>query len=651
MSLEYALYYAERGFYVFPIQPCKKIPYEGMSWKEVSTNDVNLIKKVGSSQKYKGCNWALDCGKSNVFVIDIDNKPGKDGIENSLKLRLAAPDFMVETPSGGYHYYYKNENFGNSSERIAKGIDTRGIGGYVLIPGSSNGNKKPYRLIKDGDLGVIPQNIQKALTGVKNVFKQNTIPEDVNLDSKLNEQAAIDYLENHAPEAIEGSGGDQTTYTVACRLRDFGLSPEKSLHLMSNHWNNEKAAPPWTVTELQTKINNAYKYARDYVGNSSPDKLFQKTMSMGGIKSASDLKIEAIKKREWILEGRFIPKYVTVTVAPGGAGKSLLSIAEALSVVTDLKLSHHQVAQTGAAWIHNAEDPLDELDRRIAASKIQNNLKNKQIENLYYSSGHSLPFKLAAKGDKGAPAKNEKLIKTIIENIKKRNVRLFIIDPLVRTHFLNENDNEHMDFLMSIYSYIAEQANCAIHIIHHTAKGKNEHGNADAARGASAIINAARVAQTFYVMDDKECKLYGIQPENRFYYSRLTDAKANLRAPSQAAYWYKKVSVDIGSGEDRESTGVMVPAVLERIIAEDDDAFIKKTAIECVPDGASKSIYTIAAYIHGMHMIKDSARSIQRKIEKMFVFPVETENFSYCLTTLPDATGKDVKQLTSVYKI
>ena len=43
------------------------------------------------------------------------------------------------------------------------------------------------------------------------------------------------YLATDAPLAIEGQGGDATTYKVACIVRGFGLSEETALEFIGGH--------------------------------------------------------------------------------------------------------------------------------------------------------------------------------------------------------------------------------------------------------------------------------------------------------------------------------------------------------------------------------------------------------------------------------
>lgn len=90
------------------------------------------------------------------------------------------------------------------------------------------------------------------------------------LDSEASIAQAIHYLKHNAPEAVEGAGGDETTYKVATRLRDFGLSEATAFDLLSEHWNEAgKAIPPWSPDDLRDKVENAFRYATGAWGGMS----------------------------------------------------------------------------------------------------------------------------------------------------------------------------------------------------------------------------------------------------------------------------------------------------------------------------------------------------------------------------------------------
>lgn len=71
-------------------------------------------------------------------------------------------------------------------------------------------------------------------------------------------QSVEEYIAN-VPPAIEGSGGDQTTFDVAMKLvHEYRLDREDALEALRKY--NQKCVPPWSEKELQHKVDSAFKY-------------------------------------------------------------------------------------------------------------------------------------------------------------------------------------------------------------------------------------------------------------------------------------------------------------------------------------------------------------------------------------------------------
>jgi hypothetical protein len=62
---------------------------------------------------------------------------------------------VVRTPSGGLHLYFRlgaGETPRTRSSDIAPGLDTRGIGGSIMAPGSVLPDGRRYELVDGADL-------------------------------------------------------------------------------------------------------------------------------------------------------------------------------------------------------------------------------------------------------------------------------------------------------------------------------------------------------------------------------------------------------------------------------------------------------------------------------------------------------------------
>jgi di/tricarboxylate transporter len=138
----------------------------------------------------------------------------------------------------------------------------RGVVAYIVAPGSTiHGVPYACEAIADADdLPELPQWMEEQATAKRNVAADRNDDIGGDWDRVENIERARRYLSHEAPEAIEGHGGDETTFKVACEVRSLKISEGECLNLMLEHWNEHKAAPSWTPDDLETKVANAYKY-------------------------------------------------------------------------------------------------------------------------------------------------------------------------------------------------------------------------------------------------------------------------------------------------------------------------------------------------------------------------------------------------------
>lgn len=157
-NLDAALALAKLGLHIFPCNP-DKTPRVA-NWEQNAT--ANALKIEATWQSAPQLLPAIPVGAHGFVVIDADRKPnGPDGVaaftalctERSIDLSTA---FIVETPSGGLHFYWRTETrYGNSRGSLPAGVDVRGIGGYVIAPGAALADGRAYRIVQ-GSLDSIP---------------------------------------------------------------------------------------------------------------------------------------------------------------------------------------------------------------------------------------------------------------------------------------------------------------------------------------------------------------------------------------------------------------------------------------------------------------------------------------------------------------
>lgn len=232
-NYELAKKLATKGFYVFPVYgegDRRKTPF--LRWKEESTQ---CLAKIEQWWKSPTCTHvpAIDCGKSSLFILDADRNKGdsqEDGVYNILKLFDAlgiqeSDLFTVSTPSGGRHYYFKNNyELGNSTGDLPKLIDARGVGGYIVAVGSIFADGTSYTRQNGRNLIETPKELYDILTSRKGsspgvIIELSDFKNDNLLGGRIKAyfSAANKLAIDKMASAGEGKR-NETLFIEACRL-------------------------------------------------------------------------------------------------------------------------------------------------------------------------------------------------------------------------------------------------------------------------------------------------------------------------------------------------------------------------------------------------------------------------------------------------
>jgi hypothetical protein len=145
--------------------------------------------------------------------------------------------------------------------------------------------------------------------------------------------------------------------------------------------------------------------------------------------------------------------------------------------------------------------------------------------------------------------------------IRAHDIGLVVLDPLIKTHAVNENDNAAMDAVAQVLTDLAAKLNCAVDVPHHVSKGPGAPGNADRGRGASASRDAARLTFTHSTMNPEEAQAFGIPEDDRRDYFRVDRGKLNIARTAGPAVWFKLIGVPLGNATDLYPAGDNVQTV------------------------------------------------------------------------------------------
>lgn len=288
MSLEdAALQAAADGFWTFPVSQRSKVPEKGMAFKTMSTRDPAKIKAMWAQSP--NANVGIYTGRyaddEALVVLDVDCKKGKDGFGSLLSLELDGyslpPTRTQTTPSGGQHLVYRTrEALRQGVDVIGPGLDVRSRGGYILGAGSIV--ELGQYTVNDLPIAEAPRWLVDRLgVATRSAADLDTRNAGAATDTSESIERTTRYLRDDAPVAVKGQGGDHTTYRVAARCKDFGLTQQKTHDLMFDVW-NPRCPPGWSYERLGQKVAHAYRYGFETPGVADPAQAFEPVQTSGG---------------------------------------------------------------------------------------------------------------------------------------------------------------------------------------------------------------------------------------------------------------------------------------------------------------------------------------------------------------------------------
>jgi len=167
-----ALAHAKNGFYVIPLVENSKRPLIS-DWQNRATTNPLQIDSWWT--EHPNANIGIACEVSNLIILDLDTSKGavppspwaelgvQDGKDVFKEICKNAGDaqifetYTVETPSGGKHLYFYDQNVAIKQGTEVNGwwrVDTRSKGGYIVAEGSRllnplDGSSDQYRSVKN----------------------------------------------------------------------------------------------------------------------------------------------------------------------------------------------------------------------------------------------------------------------------------------------------------------------------------------------------------------------------------------------------------------------------------------------------------------------------------------------------------------------
>lgn len=288
-----ALELAQRGFSVFPCYLDKR-PATQRGFKDASTK-LDLIKSwFGGEDRLIG----VPTGQgNNLFVVDIDPDGLEWGSANAERLDSTRRHQTLR----GQHCLYRfprNVSFtSTSASTIAKGIDTRGEGGYIIW--------WPARgLPVEGEL----DDLAEPPCWLLDLLKPLT-----------DRSSSADY---DSVEIIPEGRRNQTLFREACRLRRKGGAETLILRGI-RAMNEDRCNPPLAASELKSIAQSAMRYEPE-LGTRIPQTGASASLEWLNEFRLTDDEVAEIKDPEWAIPNIAPRGHVVAIAAPPSAGKTTI---------------------------------------------------------------------------------------------------------------------------------------------------------------------------------------------------------------------------------------------------------------------------------------------------------------------------------------
>ncbi len=603
MTLEAALAYAARGWYVFPAPAGKKKSHKkaefsaGANWGK--TRDPEQIKR--DFAQWPNANVGLPTGKDSGFwVMEADTAKGHgvDGLASIKELQEKhgplPKTLMAESPSGSQHYYFNwpaGASIKNSSSRIATGIDVRGEGGMVIAPPSMRSDGQ-YRWLNDLPIADAPGWLIDLVAGEApdNVFDfpaPDWLVEKAKLHAgrgvstdaeDLPPKATVEEI-NAALAVIPASCSEEEWWRIAAALYDelgetgFGMFHDWSATGGASYKGKRDCLDKWRHSASKTDIHigTLFRYASEYDASwrdgvkTEPehDAEADDTEAKAEGTPTSDLIdatmkvvcLSSVKPRaiDWAWPGRFARGKLAVIAGNPDDGKSAFTLGMSANVTTAGPWPNGEGnAPLGSVILLSAEDePDDTIRPRFAAAggdadkvyllqAIKEEDRRRRMIERTVNLGRDV-------------AKIEQLCEQV------GDVALIVIDPLNAYMGRHTEVNTWMDAdirsVLAPLAAMAARVNAVVLLVCHNAKGARESAMMKV-MGTIATVAASR--STYLItrdQEDRERRLFlpikcNIAKPIKGLAYRLVDAPTGLpEVPMSFVIEWEKGCVDMTADE------------------------------------------------------------------------------------------------------
>ena len=440
--------YVKGTYFFFPLKSGTKHPLLGGDWRNHSTDDPAVIQGWLDA----GHNLGLDCGKSDVLVVDLD--PG------SVRPDLP-PTFERTTPRGGSHVFFRGcQGLTNTAGKLGPHIDTRGRGGYVVWDGwTPDGAYGPGNgLAVEPTPAWLFARLQPADTATKAIHTEAT-PSDI--------ARAREWMRQRNPPT-EGQ-----TFNTFLGLLDLVDDDDAILDIAMEHW------PTWNREEAEAKLANARAYRKNDPGALAAGSAAER-FAHSGLATAAEVKPFRVhdeadqddwQEPTWLVPHALPDDSLVMLYGAKGSFKSFIAL--------DLGL---HIASARPGWGASFEERQAVVYCAGEGPTSVGKFRRPAWRSAYPDIHGPLPFFLVKDAEFPKAISGES-VRNFIEGVRHLNPALVIIDTLhVFMTGLSEVKDDDCGIAIESLKQIKRELGCIVLVIHHAGKDSTA-----GARGHSSL--------------------------------------------------------------------------------------------------------------------------------------------------------------------
>lgn len=323
-----------------------------------------------------------------------------------------------------------------------------------------------------------------------------------------------------------------------------------------NDGHSHDAFNVFKILECEGDFNRALEHAREDVGaeiasGEEPDPFDLDAARIG------DLLDTDPPPRDWIIPDFLSRGVVGILIAPGGTGKSFLTLQLAVSVASGIPWLGMDIQKWGSVALFSAEDDRDELHRRL--KRVVEDCRSRTDtmfdvagwsewdkrlrENFFAFDRVGCDNRLTRSVDRSTVLTS--MSDQIIEVVHRlpEPPALIILDPLSRFDGGEPNSNADATRLIECAEKIRKATGASVLMVHHVAKSamSNPDSGQEAARGASALSDSARMVLKLRVMTKEEVKkISGLKEEDKSNFLKFELVKTNYTKQWESMWLQRK---------------------------------------------------------------------------------------------------------------